>query len=232
MASTRAAQPTVETPTAPVTLDDLYKQIQSGQIKELNVIVKTDVQGSVEPIVASLNRLQAEDVRVKVIHSGTGSINESDILLATASHAVIIGFNSRLEPGAKHLAEENSVDVRFYEVIYKLVEDIQKALTGLLEPKYQEVTEGHAEVRQIFKIGKTDAAAGLMVTDGKVTRNSRARIIRSGGVSFDGKIGSLRRFKEDTREVAAGYECGVQLEGFADFQMGDVLEFYRMERVS
>ncbi len=232
LAGERATELQVETPVSPVTLDDLYKQIQAGQIKELNVIVKTDVQGSVEPIVNSLNRLQAEDVRVRVIHSGTGSITESDVLLASASHAVIIGFNSRLEPGAKHLAEENQVDIRFYEVIYKLVEDVQKALTGLLEPKFEEATEGHAEVRQLFKISKSEAVAGVMVTDGKVTRGSRCRVIRGGGVLYDGKVGSLRRFKEDARDVAAGYECGVQIDGFSDFQVGDILEFYRMERVS
>ncbi len=231
MAGVKAAEPAVEAAPA-VSLDDLFKQIQAGQVKELNVIVKTDVQGSVEPIVTSLSRLQEEDVRVRVIHSGTGSINESDVLLASASHAVIIGFNTRPEPGAKHLAEENHVDIRFYDVIYKLVEDIQKALTGLLEPKYEEVTEGHAEVRQIFKIGRSNAVAGVMVTDGKVTRGSSARVVRDGGVLFDGRITSLRRFKEDVREVAAGYECGIFLDGFSDYQTGDVLEFYRMERVS
>ncbi len=232
LAEARGPESVAEVPVTPVTLDDLYKQIQAGQVKELNVIVKTDVQGSVEPIVVSLNRLQAEDVRVRVIHSGTGSITESDVLLASASHAVIIGFNSRLEPGAKHLAEENQVDIRFYEVIYKLVEDVQKALTGLLEPKYEEVTEGHAEVRQLFKISKSESVAGVMVTDGKITRSSRGRVIRTGGVLFDGKVGSLRRFKEDVRDVAAGYECGVHLEGFSDYQVGDILEFYKMERVS
>jgi translation initiation factor IF-2 len=232
LAGEKTAEAAAEVPAAPVTLDDLYKQIQAGQVKELNVVVKTDVQGSVEPIVNSLNRLQAEDVRVRVIHAGTGSITESDVLLASASHAVIIGFNSRLEPGAKHLAEENQVDIRFYDVIYKLVEDIQKALTGLLEPKFEEVTEGHAEVRQVFKISKTESVAGAMVTDGKISRSSRGRIIRGGEVLFDGKVGSLRRFKEDVREVAAGYECGVHLEGFSDYQVGDILEFYRMERVS
>ncbi|MGE5618157.1 MAG: translation initiation factor IF-2 [Sphingomonadaceae bacterium] len=231
IAGERTLEPSVET-AAPVTLDDLYRQIQAGQIRELNVIVKADVQGSVEPIVNSLGRLQAEDVRVRVIHAGTGNITESDVNLASASHAVIIGFNSRLEPGAKHLAEENQVDIRFYDVIYKLVEDVQKALTGLLEPKYEEVTEGHAEVRQVFKIGKSDAAAGCMVTDGKISRNSHVRVIRGGGVVFDGRIESLRRFKEDVREVAAGYECGIHLEGFGDFQIGDILEAFRMERVS
>ncbi|MGI5836652.1 MAG: translation initiation factor IF-2, partial [Chloroflexota bacterium] len=232
LVGTRAAEPTLEAAGAPVTLDDLFKQVQTGQVKELNVIVKTDVQGSVEPIVTSLNRLQAEDVRVRVIHSGTGSITESDVLLATASNAVIIGFNTRPEPGAKHMAEENHIDIRFYSVIYKLIEDIQLAMTGLLEPKFEEVTEGHAEVRQIFKIGRTNAVAGLMVTDGKVSRGSSARVLRGGAVIFNGKIGSLRRFKDDAKEVAAGYECGVALEGFHDFQMGDILEFYHMERVS
>lgn len=232
LAGEKAVEVAPEAAPAPVTLDDLFKQIQTGQVKELNVIVKTDVQGSVEPIVASLSRLQAEDVRVRVIHSGTGTITESDVHLALASHAVIIGFNTRPEPGAKHLAEENKVDIRYYDVIYKLVEDVQKAMTGLLEPKYEEAVEGHAEVRQVFKLPKGEAVAGVMVTDGKVIRGSHARVLRAGGVLFDGRVASLRRFKEDAKEVAAGYECGLHIEGFNDYQVGDVLEFYRMERVS
>lgn len=226
-----AAAPVVDA-AAPVTLDDVFKQIQAGQVKELNIVVKTDVQGSVEPIVNSLNRLQEEDVRVRVIHSGTGSITESDVLLASASHAVIIGFSSRPEPGAKHLAEENKVDIRHYDIIYKMVEDVQKALTGLLEPKYEETVDGHAEVRQIFKVGKSVEIAGAMVTDGKVLRSSTARVLRAGGKVFEGKMASLKRFKEDAREVAAGYECGIALDGFNEYQMGDLLEFYHMERVS
>jgi translation initiation factor IF-2 len=232
IAGIKAGEATVESTSTPVTLDDVFKQIQAGQVKELNVVVKTDIQGSVEPIVVSLNRLQAEDVRVRVIHSGTGSITESDVLLASASHAVVIGFNTRPEPGARHLAEENGIDIRFYDVIYKLVEDVQKALTGLLEPKYEEVVDGHAEVRQIFKMSKTEVVAGSMVTDGKVARNSKARVIRGGGMLFDGRLASLRRFKEDAKEVSAGYECGINLEGFNELQVGDVIEFYRMERVS
>lgn len=226
------AEQVAEGAAAPVTLDDLFKQIQAGQVRELNIVVKTDVQGSVEPIVTSLSRLQEEDVRVRVIHSGTGSITESDVLLASASNAIIIGFSTRPEPGAKHLAEQNKVDIRYYDVIYKLVEDVQKALTGMLEPKYEEVVEGHAEVRQVFKLSKGDAIAGSMVTEGKVSRPSQVRVLRAGGVLFDGKLASLRRFKEDVREVAAGYECGVHIDGFADIQVGDLLEFYRMERVS
>jgi len=210
----------------------VYKQIQAGQVKELNVVLKTDIQGSEEPIVVSLNRLQAEDVRVRVIRSGTGSITESDVLLATASHAVIIGFNARPEPGARHLAEENQIDIRFYDVIYKVVEDIQKALTGMLEPKYEEVVEGHAEVRQVFKMSKSEVVGGSMVTDGKVARTSKVRLLRGSEVLFDGRMASLRRFKEDAKDVAAGYECGINLDGFNELQVGDVMEFYRIDRVS
>jgi len=231
MAAARTVEPIAET-AVPVTLDDVFSKIQAGQVKELNIIVKTDVQGSVEPIVVSLGRLQAGDVRARVIHSGTGGITESDVQLAAASGAVIIGFNTRPEPGAKLLAEENKVDIRFYDVIYKLVEDVQKALTGLLEPTYSEVIDGHAEVRQVFKVGKVDAIAGLMVTDGKVSRNDNVRVLRSGGVVFDGRLSSLRRFKDDARDVAAGYECGVHIDGFTGYETGDVLEFFRMERDS
>jgi len=232
MAGVTSAEATTDGSAAPVTLDDVYKQIQAGQVKELNVVLKTDIQGSEEPIVVSLNRLQAEDVRVRVIRSGTGSITESDVLLATASHAVIIGFNARPEPGARHLAEENQIDIRFYDVIYKVVEDIQKALTGMLEPKYEEVVEGHAEVRQVFKMSKSEVVGGSMVTDGKVARTSKVRLLRGSEVLFDGRMASLRRFKEDAKDVAAGYECGINLDGFNELQVGDVMEFYRIDRVS
>jgi translation initiation factor IF-2 len=232
IASAASGSVATESGSAPVTLDDVFRQIQSGQVRELAVVVKTDVQGSVEPIVSSLNRLQLEDVKVRVIHSGTGSITESDVLLASASHAVIIGFNTRLEPGAEHRAAEAKVDIRFYDVIYKLMEDIQKALTGLLEPKYHEVIDGHGQVRQVFKVGRSEAIAGVIVTDGKALRNSSVRVIRDGTVAFDGRIESLRRFKEDTREVATGYECGLRLDGFNAFQEGDILEFYRTEKTT
>ncbi|HEX9015665.1 MAG TPA: translation initiation factor IF-2, partial [Chloroflexota bacterium] len=230
LAAGRAVDTSAEAGGAPVSLDDVFNKIQSGQVKELGIVVKTDVQGSVEPIVASLNRLQEGDVRAHVIHSGTGSITESDVLLASASGAVIIGFNTRPEPGAKHLAEEQKVDIRFYDVIYKLVEDVEKALTGMLEPTYSMVVEGHAEVRQTFKAGKSDVIAGCMVTDGKISRSSTIRVIRSGGLVHEGKIASLRRFKEDAREVATGYECGIHLDGFNSLQVGDILEAFRMER--
>ena len=230
LASTRITDTTTDGGASPVSLEEVYGKIQSGQVKELNIIVKTDVQGSIEPIVVSLNRLQEGDVRARVILSGTGSINESDVLLASASSGVVIGFNSRPEPGAKALAEERKVEIRYYDVIYKMIEDVEKAITGMLEPTYSQVIDGHAEVRQTFKAGKTNVIAGCMVTDGKALRSDSVRVLRAGGVMYDGKLGSLRRFKEDTREVAAGYECGVHIDGFNTIQVGDILEFYRLEK--
>ena len=214
-----------------VSLDDLFNQIQEGQIKELNLILKTDVQGSIEPIKNSLERLSSENVRVKVIHQAPGNITESDVLLAQASKGIIIGFNVRLEPGARRVADTDKVDIRLYEVIYNLVDDIKKAFQGMLEPKYVDVIEGHAEVRQLFKAGRTGTAAGSMVLDGKIQRGSLARVRRGTEVIFEGKIAALRRFKEDAREVAAGYECGISLEDFNTWQVGDQVESYRTERV-
>jgi translation initiation factor IF-2 len=215
-----------------VTLDDLYSQIQAGQMKELNIIVKTDVQGSIEPIRTSLERLSNESVKVRIIHQGTGNVTESDVLLAQASKAIIIAFNVRAEPGARKVADMGNVDVRFYEVIYGLVDDVRNALTGMLEPKFVEVVDGRAEVRQLFKVGKGDFIAGSAVSDGKITRGDFARVIRGGKVVFDGKIDSLRRFKDDVREVTTGYECGIGIEGFKELQPGDVIEAYRKERAS
>jgi len=217
--------------TRAVTLDDLYAQIQEGQVKELNLVLKTDVQGSMEPVRSSLERLSEENVRVKVIHQGIGNITESDVLLAQASGAIIIGFNVRVEPGARRVAESAKVDVRLYEVIYDLVDDIRKALRGMLEPKYQDVVEGHAEVRQLFKAGRNNIVAGSMVLDGRIVRGAPARVLRGEEVVFDGKVASLRRFKEDAREVAAGHECGIAIEDFDAWQLGDVVESYRKERV-
>jgi translation initiation factor IF-2 len=194
-------------------LDELFGQIQAGQVKDLNLVLKTDVQGSIEPIRNSLERLSEENVKVKVIHTGTGSITESDVLLAVASKAIVIGFNSRPEPGAKHLADVEGVDIRTYSVIYNLVDDIKAALKGLLEPKFVEVLEGHAEVRQVFKVNRREAIAGCYVTDGKITRNATMRIIRDKETIFEGKITSLKRFKDDVREVLAGFECGLGAEG-------------------
>jgi len=213
-----------------MSLDTLFGEISAGQVKELNIILKTDVQGSIEPIRTSLERLSSDQVKVHVIHSGSGTITESDVMLAVASKAIIIGFNSRLEPGARRLAESERVDVRLYSVIYELVEDVQKALKGMLEPVIKEVVTGHAEVRQVFKIGRRGQVAGSYVRDGAVTRGDLVRVLRGGEVVGEGRIDSLRRFQDDVREVQTGYECGIGIDGFDSFQEGDVLEVYRRER--
>ncbi|MBI2955507.1 MAG: translation initiation factor IF-2 [Chloroflexi bacterium] len=234
IAANRAKQKQAELATAQraVTLDELFSQIQTGQVKELNIILKTDVQGSIDPIRSSLERLSTDSVKVKIIHQATGNITESDVLLAQASKAIIIGFSVRAEPGARKVADTAKVDVRHYDVIYNLVEDVSKALQGMLEPTYIEVIDGHAEVRQLFKVGKNEVIAGSAVTDGKIGRSDFVRVNRDGKVIFDGKIASLRRFKDDVREVATGYECGIGVEGFNELQPGDVIEAYRKEKAS
>ncbi len=213
-----------------VNLNNLYDQISSGKVKELNVILKTDVQGSLEPIRHQLEQLGTDEVKVRVIHSGTGNISESDVMLATASRGLIIGFNVTATEGARKLAATSRVDVRHYNVIYTLADDVAKALKGMLEPTYTEVTEGQAEVRAVFPAGKGNKAAGCYVTEGKVTRNVSVRVHRGEEVLADSTVSSLKRFKDDAREVAAGYECGVGIKDFNDFQVGDRLEFYRMEK--
>ncbi len=214
-----------------VSLSSVAAQASSGEVKDLNIILKTDVHGSIEPIKNSLERLSEEKMRVKVIHTGTGGITESDILLAVASRAVIIGFNSRPEPGASRMAELEGVSIRQYNVIYKLIEDVEKALKGLLEPEYAEVVIGQAEVKTVFEAGKKGRIAGSQVKEGKITRDSQARIIRAGKVIAESRVGGLRRFKDDVREVTTGIECGIKLESFNDFQAGDILQFFRLERV-
>lgn len=214
-----------------VNLDDLFAQIQAGKVKELRIILKADVQGSIEAIVGNLNKLSTDEVKINVLHRATGGITESDVALAYASDAIIIGFNVRPDVAAKRAAENNKVDIRFYDIIYELADDVQKAMKGLLDPKYQDVTEGYAEIRAVFRLPKNEQAAGLMVTEGRISRNSHVRVLRSGTVMFDGTVASLKRFKEDVRDVAAGYECGIGLNGFNDYQEGDTLEFYRTEQV-
>ena len=214
---------------AQVSLEDVFRKMQEGEVRELALVVKADVHGSVEPVVNSLEGLTEEGLRVKVIRTGVGNITESDVMLAAASKAIVIGFNVKAEAGAQRLAEQEGVDIRSYSVIYNLVDDIRKALQGLLAPKYAEVVHGHAEVRAVFKVGRNEAA-GCYVTDGTIARNHQVRVLRGGGAVFEGKIASLRRVKEDVREVAAGYECGVMLEGFTGFQVGDRLETFTLER--
>jgi translation initiation factor IF-2 len=211
-------------------LSELYQQIKAGQVKELNVILKSDVYGTLESIRTQLERLGTSQVKVRVLHAGTGKIVESDVMLALASQGVVIGFNTDSEPGADRLARAEGVDIRRYDVIYKLTEDVDKALKGLLEPTYEDVVDGHAEVRAVFSAAKVGKAAGVWVTEGKIVRNSQARVLRGGKRIHEGKLASLRRFKEDAREVAAGYEAGLAVEGFNDYQVGDVIEVYHKER--
>jgi translation initiation factor IF-2 len=210
---------------------DILSQISAGETKQLNLILKADTQGSVEAIEHALHELTSEEVRVNVLHGAPGVISESDVLLAAASNALIIGFNNRPDTAARRSAEERGVDIRFYDIIYNLLEDVQVALSGMHEPVYQEVVNGHAEVRTIFKAGRV-SIAGSYVTDGTITRNSEVRILRGEQVVTTGRIGSLKRFKDDVREVAAGYECGIVIEGFNDIEEGDVIEAYGQERIS
>ena len=213
-----------------VTLDNLFGEISAGQMKELNIILKTDVQGSIEPIRTSLERLSNDEVKVQIIHSGSGSITETDVMLAIASKGIVIGFNERPEPGARRQAEQEGVDIRHYAVIYNLVEDVAAALKGMLAPVYADVTDGHAEVRQIIKISRYGNIAGSYVTDGQVRRGDRVRVRRGAEELWTGSVANLKRFKEDVRDVQAGYECGITLEGFDDFKEGDSLEFFHSER--
>ncbi|MBA7472365.1 Translation initiation factor IF-2 [subsurface metagenome] len=215
-----------------VSLDNLFDQISAGQVKELNVILKADVQGSIEPIRSSLEQLGAEAVKVRVIHSGSGNITKSDVMLAIASKGLIIGFNVDSEPGARRLAEVEGVGIRHYNIIYNLVDDVDKALKGMLEPSYVEVIDGRAEVRDIFPAGRKEKAAGVHVTEGKATRGVSTRLRRGEQVVVESVVSSLRRFKDNVKEVSAGYECGVVIEDFNEFQVGDILEFFRREKAS
>jgi len=217
-------------PTSPLRLSELSSQIREGGVKELNIIMKADVQGSIEPIKTSLERLDMDTVRVNILHSDSGSITEGDVLLALASKGIIIGFNTQPQPGARQLADSEGVDIRCYQVIYNLVGDVEKAMKGMLEPTYVEAIEGHAEVRAIFSSSRLGKVAGAYVTDGTVSRSSLVRIIRSGETVFKSSASSLKRFKDDVREVSTGFECGIDIEGYSDFHVGDVIEFYRMER--
>jgi translation initiation factor IF-2 len=213
-------------------LEDLHRHIEVGDLKELNIVIKADVQGSMEALQFSLGKLSGAKVKVVVIHSGVGGISESDVMLASASTAVVIGFNVRPEPKAAELAERESVDVRLYSVIYDVVDDIRKAMEGLLSPTFREASQGRAEVRNTFHISKVGTIAGCYVLTGKITRNSSIRLLRDSVVVFEGKLSSLKRFKDDVREVTEGYECGLGIENFNDIQVGDQIEAYLMEKVA
>jgi len=220
----------VARPIRPVKLDDVYAQIKAGQAKELNLILKTDVEGSIEPIKNSIERLEAGEINLRIIHTGSGNITEGDVLLALASKGIIIGFHTAPTIGAQRMAESEGVDIRLYDIIYNLIEDIERAMKGLKEPTYAEVIEGRAEVRAVFAAGKREKAAGLFVTEGKLRRDSVVRVLRKGQVIHQSTIVSLRRFKDDAKEVAAGLECGLVVAGFTAFEPGDIIEAYRRER--
>ncbi|MCR4440925.1 MAG: translation initiation factor IF-2 [Peptococcaceae bacterium] len=214
-----------------ISLEDLFSRIQQGEVRDLNIILKADVQGSIEALKQSLEKLSNEEVRVNIIHQGVGGVNESDVMLADASNAIIIGFNVRPDANARKMAENQQIDIRLYRVIYNAIEDVKAALSGLLKPEIREVVQGQAEVRATFKVPKIGTIAGCYVTEGKITRGSQVRVIRDGIVVHEGTIGSLKRFKDDVREVASGYECGIGIEKFNDVHEGDRLEFYTFEEI-
>jgi translation initiation factor IF-2 len=217
--------------TGRATLEDLYRQIQAGQTKELRIIVKADVSGSLGAIRHALEQLESEEVRINILHEGTGEITDNDVMLATASDAIVVGFNVGADATARRAAEAEGIDIRLYDIIYRLTEEMQAALGGLLEPEIVEVTEGRAEVRQIFRVGKTQAIAGCYVTDGRIVRGG-ARVYRGRDVVATDRIEGLKRFRDDVREVATGYECGISLAGFNDFQEGDIIECFTQQTVS
>ena len=214
-----------------VTLDDLFAKIKEGEVKELNVVLKADVQGSAEAVRQSLEKLSTDEVRVVVIHQGVGGITESDVNLAATANAIIVGFNVRPEPGARIAAEKEEIDIRLYRVIYDLIDEVKAAMVGLLDPEFKEVTLGRAEVRETFKVPNIGMVAGCYILEGKIVRSSQVRVVRDNVVVYESKISSLRRFKDDVREVAQGYECGIGVEGFNDIKLGDILEAYTMEKV-
>ena len=214
-----------------LTLDTLFGEIHKGTIKDFNIVLKTDVQGSVEPLVRALENLTIEDeVNVKVIHAAAGSINESDVNLAVASQGVIIGFNTRPETGAKRLAASEHIEIRDYSVIYDIIEDVEQAVQGLLEPIYEEREDGRIEVRAVFRLSRRNAIAGAYVTAGTVKRDSLIRVMRNGEKMHESKITSLKRFENDVADVASGFECGIMIDGFVAFEEGDELIAFHMER--
>ena len=213
-----------------LTLEELYTKINTGEVKELNLILKADVQGSVEAVTQALEQLDEAQARVRILHAASGTITESDILLAAASKAIVIGFATSTQPGIDRMAEREGVEIRHYGIIYHLIEDIEKALAGILDATYHDVVQGHAAIRTIFPMGRRGKIAGCMVSDGRMTRSSMVRVSRDGQVLHEGTIASLRRFKEEVNEVANGYECGIGLAGYTDFQEGDILETYRREK--
>jgi translation initiation factor IF-2 len=213
-----------------VTLEELFERVQAGDVRELRLIIKADVQGSLEPLVSSIKELSSSELNINILHAETGNIVESDIMLATASKAVVIGFNVQPDGAARRLAETEGISVRTYEIIYRLTEDLEKALKGMLAPELKEVVIGHADVRAVFRISKVGQIAGCRVSDGELRRNAHMRILRRGESIFTGTVSSLKHLQDDVREVRAGYECGVSVKGFDAYEVGDVLECYVLEK--
>ncbi len=215
-----------------ITLEDVYRQLQAGDVKSLNIILKVDVNGSLEPITSSLKQLDNEEVTLKILRQSTGGISENDVMLASASEAIILGFGIEADRPARDLAEAEGVEIRLYNIIYKLLEDMELAVNGMLEPVFEPRTQGQAEVRQIFRIRRRGNIAGCYIISGKILRSGRMRVLRDGQEIWDGELGALKRFQDDAREVAQGFECGISLSGFDSFQDGDILECYILERVN
>ncbi len=209
-----------------ITLAGIHINVSSGETKELNLVIKTDVQGSADAITMTLGNIDSSDIDLRILHIGSGAITESDVLLASASNAIVLGFNSITEPGAQRLSDREQVEIRHYRIIYHLLEDVEKALKGLLEPKYEEIQEGTAEIREVFDAGKRAKVAGCMVTSGQLSRNISFRLTRGKNIVFEGSISSLRRFKQAVNHVESGYECGVAIDGFNDYQVGDIIQTY------
>jgi translation initiation factor IF-2 len=214
-----------------ISLEKLFEKLKEGELKELKIVLKADTQGTLEALDASLQKLSTDKVKVTIIRKGIGAITESDVMLASASEAIVIGFNVKPTSQAKEIAKQEGVDIRFYDVIYHLLEDIKKAMEGLLEPVYEEVITGVAEVRATFKVPKVGIVAGCYVKEGVISRNNKVRVIRDGVVVFTGGIASLKRFKEDVKEVQAGYECGLKIENFNDVKVGDIIEAFEIRKV-
>ena len=232
LAEERKQQAENAAPQKKVSLEDLFSQIQAGEMKTLNLIVKADVQGSAEAVKSSLEKISNDEVRVRVIHSAVGAISESDVMLAATSNAIIVGFNVRPDSAARDSAVRSNVDIRLYRVIYDCINEIQDAMKGMLAPKYRESLIGHAEVRETYKVSKVGTVCGCYCTDGKIQRGCEVRVLRDNIVIHEGSLASLRRFKDDVREVAAGYECGMQIEKFNDIKVGDVIECFVMEQIT
>ncbi|MFN2174899.1 MAG: translation initiation factor IF-2, partial [Anaerolineales bacterium] len=215
-----------------VTLEQFFDQVQAGELQELRLIIKADVQGSLEPILSSLNDMNVGDIKVNILHAETGNIGENDVMLAVASKAIVIGFNVQADTAARRLAEDEGVSIRLYEIIYRLTEDIEKALQGMLEPEFSEKVIGRAEIREIFRITKVGFIAGCYVLEGEIRRNAKMRVVRDSVTVFEGEMQSLKHHQDDVREIRAGFECGIALKDFQDYREGDILESYVLEQVT